>query len=256
MSSMTRALITGGTSGIGLAFAKVLASDGFDLVVVARTERTLEETKSILAGEYGVSVETVIADLSNRDDVGAVAERIARGDLDVLVNNAGYGVHGAFLDSDVDVLEAQNDILTGTVMVLSHAAGRAMRSRGNGMIINVSSVAGYTTMGLYAAAKSWTTVFSEALATELRGTGVSVTAVLPGFVHSDFHRRARLDMSWLPKAGWLSADYVAGRGLSDARAGRIVSIPGSLYAVAARVARLAPRPLIRGISGGFSRRRH
>lgn len=256
MNSMMRALITGGTSGIGLAFAKALASDGYDLVVVARTPSALDETKASLEQDYSIGVETLQADLSVRSDLESVAERTAAGDLDVLINNAGYGVHGEFLDNDLAVLEAQDDVLTRSVLVLSHAAGRAMRRRGSGMIINVSSVAGYTTMGLYAAAKSWTTVFSEALATELAGTGVGVTAVLPGFVHSDFHRRARLDMSWLPSAGWLTADYVAGRGLSDARAGKTLSIPSALYGIAARAARLAPRPLIRGVSGGFAKRRN
>ncbi|GAB3563669.1 SDR family NAD(P)-dependent oxidoreductase [Spelaeicoccus albus] len=252
---MTRALITGGTSGIGLAFAKALASDGYDLVLVARTPTTLAEIKSELEREYGITAETLAADLSKRPDLDAVAERASRGDLDAIVNNAGYGLRGTFLDNDLAAWEAQDDVLTRAVMVLSHAAGRAMRDRGSGMIINVSSVAGYTTMGVYAAAKSWTTVFSEALATELAGTGVHVTAVLPGFVHSEFHRRAGLNMSWLPAAGWLTAEHVAGRGLSDARAGKTLSIPGAVYQVAARVARIAPRPLIRGISGGFASRR-
>ncbi|HEX5512050.1 MAG TPA: SDR family NAD(P)-dependent oxidoreductase, partial [Actinomycetales bacterium] len=168
---MGTALVTGGSVGIGRAFAQRLAKDGYDLVLVARSKDRLEEVASELRSRYGVEVEVLAADLGQRPDMQRVADRLAEAQrpVDVLVNNAGFGLRKSFLGSDVEDQEQMLEVLCRAVLVLSHAAGRAMSDRGKGSIINVSSVAGFAAMGTYSAAKAWVTTFSEVLAGELRG---------------------------------------------------------------------------------------
>ncbi|WGW12221.1 SDR family NAD(P)-dependent oxidoreductase [Saxibacter everestensis] len=254
---MTRALITGGSSGIGLSFAKALAAQGHDIVLVARNQESLDSTARDLGSEYGVNTETISADLCDRGGMETVARRLGSSELpiDILVNNAGFGLKRSFLSSDLVDVEAMDNVLHRAVVVLSHAAAKAMLGRGFGAIINVTSLSAYTTMGPYAASKSAATVFTEALANELRGSKVTATAVLPGFVHSDFHRRAQIRMGWLPSWLWLDADHVAKAAIRDARAGRVLSVPGGAYSVAAVLARAMPRPLIHRVSRGFQGRR-
>ena len=179
---MSTALVTGATSGIGLSFAHQLAERGHDVVLVARDRVRLENVSDELRAKYGVSTEILVADLSDRADTGKVAERLAdqARPVDLLVNNAGYALKKRFLDNDITEEEAVFDVLGRAVLVLSHAAARAMRERGHGAIVNVSSVAGQITSGTYSAVKSFVTVFTEGLASELAGTGVTATALLPG----------------------------------------------------------------------------
>ena len=132
------------------------------------------------------------------------------------------------------------------VMLTCHAAGRAMRERGRGTIINVSSVASFIANGTYSAEKAFVTVFSEALASELSGTGVTVTALCPGFTHTEFHQRARMDISALPSLLWLDADVVVQQALADAASGKVISVPGAQWKVVTAGVRLLPRPLVRG----------
>ncbi len=140
--------------------------------------------------------------------------------VDLLVNNASYGLRGGgFLEIGVADHERQMDTLMRAVMVLSHAAASAMVQRRRGAIINVSSLAGYTTSGPYAASKSWVTVFTESLAMELKDTGVTATALLPGFVQTEFHERACMTMEGLPRITWLKAPYVVEQALRDASKG-------------------------------------
>lgn len=129
-----------------------------------------------------------------------------------------------------------------------------MRERGHGAILNVSSVAGFTAMGSYAATKSWVRVFSEALATELAGTGVTVTALCPGFVHTEFHERAELDTGGIPERWWLQAHRVAQDALDDVSAGKAISIPSWHYKTLAASLRVLPGPLLRRLSGSLVRR--
>ncbi len=243
---MTTALITGATAGIGYEFARQLAADGHDLVLVARDEGRLQRVAAELAA-HGVGTEVLVADLSDRDRLGAVADRVADRErpVDILVNNAGYGLRRSFLANDLEHEEQLLDVLCRAVLVLSHAAGRGMQARGHGRIINVSSVAGFIASGTYSAAKSWVTVFSEGLAGELAGSGVTVTALCPGFTRTEFHERAGMHRRGAPPFAWLRVDEVVATGLSDAAAGRVVSVPSLRYRAALAVLRVLPRPLVR-----------
>ena len=172
------ALVTGASAGIGKEFCEQLAARGDNVVLVARRADRLEELKAHLEKRYRVHAEVLAADLANADDLKRVAERVAQASdpIEVLVNNAGFGLKTAFLDTDVEKEIASVDVMVKAVVVLSHAAGRAMRERGRGAIINVSSVAGFMASGTYSAAKSYVTVFSESLAGQLAGTGVTAVS--------------------------------------------------------------------------------
>jgi uncharacterized protein len=241
------ACVTGATAGIGLAFAEELASQGSDLVVVARDTARLGALADRLAAEHGIAVEVLAADLATDAGCGAVMDRLADGSrpIDVLVNNAGFGVNQDFVAGSLADEERLLDVLVRATLRLTHAALPGMVQRGQGTVINVSSVAGWVPMGTYAAAKSWVTVFTEGLGAELAGTGVTATAVCPGFTHTEFHERADMDMVFLPQWAWLDSGRVARDGLRDARAGRPVSVPSTRYHYLALVAQYTPRPILR-----------
>ena len=245
---MATALVTGASAGIGRAFAERLAREGSDLVLVARDRARLERLARELAAAHGVEVEVLVADLADRAATGEVCARLSDADrpVDLLVNNAGFGLRRRFLDNDLATEEAGLDVMVRAVMLTCHAAGRAMRERGRGTIVNVSSVASFIANGTYSAEKAFVTVFSEALASELAGTGVTVTALCPGFTRTEFHQRARLDISALPGGLWLDADDVVQQALADASAGKVVSVPGVQWKVVTTGVRMLPRPLVRG----------
>ena len=251
MPGMSTALVTGATSGIGHAFCRELAERGNDLVIVARHRARLENVSDELRARYSVNVEILAADLSKRAQLGRVATRLADRErpVDLLVNNAGFGMSRSFLQGDLADEEAMLDVLCRAVLVLSHAGALSMKDRGRGAIINVSSVAGFVPTGTYGAAKAWCTSFTEALAQELAGSGVSVTALCPGFTHTEFHERADVDVSRLPKALWLEADWLVRDCLDDVRAGKVISVPGVQYKVVAGVAQLLPHGVLRALSG-------
>ncbi|MFT4165652.1 MAG: SDR family NAD(P)-dependent oxidoreductase [Microlunatus sp.] len=255
---MTTALITGGTSGIGAAFARALAARGDDLVLVARDPERLATTAAALHDEYGVSVETLTADLAERDQALRVADRLESADrpIDMLVSNAGFGVRAKLLDTDTTQHEQSFDVMVRAVLILGGAAGRAMKARGNGTIINVSSTAGYVTMGSYSATKSWVTVYTESLANELRGTGVRVTVLCPGWVRTEFHERADISSSRIPSYLWLDADRLVADCLDDVRRSRVISIPSLRYKALMLAARHVPRSGVRWLSGKLASSRH
>ncbi|QGN34225.1 SDR family oxidoreductase [Microlunatus sp. Gsoil 973] len=260
---MSRALITGGTSGIGHEFARQLAQRSYDLVLVARDKERLDVVAEELRTGYGVEVEVLPADLADRDQLQQVALRLGEADrrVDLLVNNAGFGVHSRLLDSDLTAQDAAIDVMVRAVMVLSNAAGRAMRDRHPNRtdqvgIINVSSTAGYVTMGAYSAIKAWVTAYTEALAGELAGSGVRVTALCPGWVRTEFHQRAGINASAIPTPLWLEADRLVRDALVDFDHGKVISIPSKRYKVLIGLARVAPRRLIRSASSMMSSSRH
>ncbi|NED96814.1 SDR family NAD(P)-dependent oxidoreductase [Phytoactinopolyspora alkaliphila] len=254
---MTTALITGGTSGIGLAFAHRLAREGYDLVLVARDAERLERTAQQLRADSGVSVETLQADLADRSDVARVAERVSSDDdpVDMLVNNAGFGLHAPLASTNTSVHEVAIDVMCRAVLVLGGAAAQAMASRRHGTIINLSSTAGYVTLGGYSAIKAWVTVYSEGLAVELRDTGVQVTALCPGWVHTEFHQRAGLSTSSIPSLLWTNADHVVDICLRDVRRGKVISIPTRRFRFLMWWARHLPRSAIRAVSARLVSRR-
>jgi hypothetical protein len=242
------ALVTGATAGIGREFARQLAARGHDLVLVARDDDRLRGTAVELQREYGVTAEVLRADLTERADMRRVGDRLADRDrpVDVLVNNAGFGINHRFVGGDLDEELRQLDVLCTAVLVLSHAAAPAMRERGRGLILTVSSVAAFTSESSYSAAKAWATTFTEALAHDLRGSGVLVSAVHPGFTRTEFHDRAGMDMSGTPAFMWLTSERVVDAALRGARAGRTVVVPGAFYRAAATALQLAPRSLRSG----------
>ncbi len=254
---MPTALVTGATAGIGLEFARQLAERGTDLVLVARDRQRLDAVAADLHRRFGVSTEVLVADLADRAAVQVVADRLADAaqPVDLLINNAGFGLKRGFLQTEVELEEGAFDVLCRAVLVLSHAAARAMKVRGQGAIINVSSVASFVAMGSYSAAKAWVTVFSEGLANELAGSGVKVMALCPGFTHTEFHQRAEMNMSKLPDALWLDADQLVRDALADLDRGRVVSVPGTAYKVLVGALTVVPRGLARSVSGGIAARR-
>lgn len=253
---MGTALVTGASAGIGRAFAERLAREGTDLVLVARDRTRLDELAAGLRTRHGVAVEVLVADLSDREATERVCTRLRDEvrPVDLLVNNAGFGPHAAFLDNDLAEEEAALDVMVRAVLLTCHAAGRAMRERGRGAIINVSSVASFVANGSYSADKAYVTVLSEALAGQLAGTGVTVTAVCPGLTRSEFHERQRVRLSGVPGALWLDADAVAAQALADAAAGKVVSVPGAQWKAITTLVRAMPRPLVRGGASRFVRR--
>ncbi|MBK9739176.1 MAG: SDR family oxidoreductase [Actinobacteria bacterium] len=248
---MPIAAITGPTSGIGRGFADAFARKGYDLVLVARDEERLTLLAEELFRDYGVRSEILVADLASRADVDRVAARLADPTRPVaaLVNNAGFGLRSSFSRNDVDDEQALLDVLVTAVLRLTHATVPGMVERGSGMIVNVSSIAGWITGGTYSAAKAWVTVFSESLSQELTGTGVRVTAVCPGFVHTEFHERADIDMSSLPEVLWLDVPQVVGQAMRDLARNRPVSVAGAQYKAVSGLLRHGPRSLVHLVTG-------
>ncbi|HSP60474.1 MAG TPA: SDR family oxidoreductase, partial [Ornithinimicrobium sp.] len=254
---MGTALVTGASSGLGLEFARQLAGRGHDVVLVARDRGRLEAAAADLRSGHGVAVEVLVADLADRDQLQEVAVRVSDPDrpVDLLVNNAGFGSRRGFVRGDLAEEERALDVMVRAVMVLSHAAGGAMRDRRRGAVLNVSSVASFAVMGHYSAIKSYVTVLSEALATELAPYGVTVTAVCPGFVRTEFHQRAEMNMSRLPEALWLEAPDVVRTALDDVARGRVVSVPSAIYTGVVGLLRVVPRTLSRRAAGALAARR-
>jgi short-subunit dehydrogenase len=240
MSSPRTSLITGATAGIGLEFARPLAARGDTLVLVARDTARLAEVARSLREEFGVEVETLTADLVQPDELAGVEARLleAARPVDLLVNNAGFGLKQRFLDNSVEAEQAMLDVLVTAVLRLSHAALRTMTERGHGGIINVSSVAAFLPRGSYAAAKAWVNSFSEWAHHEYAPRGVTVMALCPGFTKTEFHQR--MDVTRGTGFMWLEPDFLVRKALEDFDKGRAYSIPGAQYKTIIALTRLIP----------------
>ena len=245
---MTTALITGATAGIGKSFAEQLAKRGYDLVLVARDQARLKDLASDLAKEHGIKTEVLAADLTKQTDLGEVACRAAAEDIDLVVNNAGFGIKQNFVGGQLEAEQNLLDVLVTAVMRVTHAALPGQVKRNRGGVINVSSVAGWLSSGTYSSAKAWVTTFSEALATQLKKQNVHVMALCPGYTRTEFHQRADMKIETIPNWMWLDVDRVVEKALKDFFANKPVSVPGLQYKFLSFIAQYLPRPIVRIIS--------
>jgi short-subunit dehydrogenase len=243
---MATALVTGATSGIGQGFARRLASDGYDLVLVARDTDRLNALAGEL-GSLGVACEVLAADLGNRTELATVEDRLmdAARPVDLLVNCAGFGLGKRFVGGELDRQQSAIDVMVTAVMRLNHAVLPGMVERGRGAVVNVSSVAGFLPFSPYSAAKSWVTVFTQGLATELHGSGVRAMALCPGFVRTEFHERAGISLNRSSYTWWLEVDDVVQQAMDDLRKGKVVSVSGRAYKAMVAGTHLVPRELLR-----------
>ncbi|NYJ00497.1 hypothetical protein HNR19_001195 [Nocardioides thalensis] len=240
---MSTALVTGATAGIGHEFARQLASRGDDLVLVARDEARLEQVAGELRSAYDVAAEVLVADLTVPDQLAVVEARLADRDrpVDLLVNNAGFGLKERFLDNPIDAEQAQQDVLVRAVLRLSHAALGGMTERGRGGIINVSSVAAFLPRGTYSAAKAWVNSFSRWAHNEYGDRGVTVMALCPGFVKTEFHQRLGVDRDKsAPRLLWLEPDRLVRDALADFDKGKPLSVPSKRYKAIVGATRVIP----------------
>lgn len=239
-STRPTALVTGATAGIGLEFARQLARRGHDLVLVARDEPRLAAVAAEIRTSDGVEVEVLRADLGDPVDLARIEERVADRDrpVDLLVNNAGFGLKKRFLDNPVEDEVAMLQVLVTAVLRLSHPALGAMTERGHGGIINVSSVAAFLPRGSYSAAKAWVTSFSEWAAHEYRDAGVTVTALCPGLTKTEFHERMQVRRG--DGFMWLDVEFLVEKALADHAKGRVLSVPGAQYKAVVALARVVP----------------
>jgi short-subunit dehydrogenase len=243
------ALITGPTSGLGAGFAHRYAIDGYDLVLVARDADRLECLAAELHDEAGAGVEVLVADLAAEADRAKVADRLAAG-VRILVNNAGFGTSGEFWTADLALLQSQLDVNVTAVMQLTHAALPPMLSAQEGTVINVASVAGLMPGrgSTYSASKAWVIAFSEGLANGLTDTGVGVHALCPGFVHTEFHARAGIEMAGTPSFLWLEVDDVVRECMADIAKGKVLIVPSLQYKALTTGSRIIPRNLVRALT--------
>jgi short-subunit dehydrogenase len=237
------ALITGATVGIGDCFARLLAAEGYNLVINARNAEKLNERADFLRSTFGVEVEVLPADLAVECE--KVEKYISTHEIEVLVNNAGFGLNQSFLSSSIEDEERVLDVLVRAPMRLMHAVLPQMRKRDFGIVINVSSTAAFIAGGHYSAAKAYVTVMSESLHTQMLPTNVNVLSLNPGFVHTEFHQRAGMKMGAIPNFMWLDGDFLVKTAWADAKKGKAISIPGWQYKVLRAIIALAPRPTVR-----------
>jgi hypothetical protein len=253
---MTTALITGSTAGIGAAFARHLASDGHNLVLVARDKKRLGEQATELHDRHGIEAEVLAADLATDDGIESVAGRLSdrKNSVDLLVNNAGFGNKGRYLDVPMADELKMLKVHCEAVLRLTSAATESMRDRGRGGVVNVASVAAFLPRGTYGASKAWVVQFTQGAARDLAGSGVRLMALCPGFVRTEFHERAGMGTDSIPNWMWLDADKLVTTALADLARGKTVSIPDPRYKALMGVVKVAPRGLLGGVSSRAGRK--
>ncbi|MEL5956563.1 SDR family oxidoreductase [Streptomyces sp. CLV115] len=253
---MTTALITGATAGIGAAFARRLAADGHNLVLVARDTERLREQATELHDRHGIEAEVLRADLSEDEGIASVEDRLTdrRHPVDLLVNNAGFGNKGHYLDVPMADELKMLKVHCEAVLRLTSAAAAGMRERGRGGVVNVASVAAFVPRGTYGASKAWVVQFTQGAAKDMAGTGVRLMALCPGFVRTEFHQRAGMGTGNIPGWMWLDADKLVATALADLARGRSVSVPDPRYKALMGVVKVTPRGLLGGMTSKTGRK--
>jgi short-subunit dehydrogenase len=241
------ALVTGATAGIGESFTRLLAANNYNIVLVARDLPRLQERATALETKFGISTHVIQADLATDAGCLKIEKYIAENQIDALINNAGFGINKAFTMSTLEVEQQLLDVLVRTPMRLMHVALPLMKARNKGIIINVSSVAGYIAGGTYSASKSYLTVLSESLNTEVSATNVKVSALCPGFTRTEFHQRGKMSMKGLPNFMWLNSDRLVEQSWRDALKGKAVSVPGWQYKLLVIIVETMPRSIVRKV---------
>jgi len=259
---MGTALVTGGTSGIGAEFARQLADRGHDIVLVARDTARLDAMATELRARgrgRQTQVEVLVADLADPADTDRVAARLAdpAHPIDVFVNNAGFRVTSRLANPDIAEHDRALNVMVRAVLVLGGAAAKAMRERRTGVIVNVASINGQLTLSGYSAIKAWVRVYSESLSNELRGSGVTVTALMPGWVRTEFHQRAgttkgEAGRGGIPNFLWLEPELLVRDCLRDVDKGRVISIPTIRYKFLSWLVKHLPDATVRWVSRGIS----
>jgi short-subunit dehydrogenase len=241
-----RALVTGATSGIGNAFARELAKRGIDLVIVARTTERLEDVAAQLRAKHGVTVDVLTADLATTEGMQACVNVLTRttNPINLLVNNAGSSLAGWFGTTDIADEDHQLDLLVRAPMHLMDAAIKTMAGRGGGGIINVASVAAFTPRGAYSAHKAWLVNLSRWANIHYADVNITVQALCPGFVRTEFHQSMGADIDDVPGWMWLKADKVVKASLRDVQKGKALSVPSLRYKVLAALAQYLPAKLV------------
>ncbi|MDQ4492236.1 SDR family oxidoreductase [Sinomonas sp. ASV486] len=245
---MTTALITGASSGLGAEFARQLAAEGHDLVIVARHKDRLDAMARELTYRHGVDVEVLAADLTDALGLGTAVTRAKDPSrpVGILVNNAGHGLlhdfHNTPLPDEVSHLRLHVE----AALSLCHAVLPGMLARGEGRIINVASVAAFLPRGTYSAAKAWLVSFSRWANVHYRRSGVKVTALCPGFTRTEFHERMGMETRRYPGWTWLAADRVVRDGLRENLAGRSVSVPSAVYKAVVLASKVLPDRFLGG----------
>ncbi|WP_043676938.1 SDR family NAD(P)-dependent oxidoreductase [Streptomyces xylophagus] len=253
---MTTALITGSTAGIGAAFARRLAADGHNLVLVARNTQRLGEQATELHDRHGIEAEVLTADLATDKGIETVAARLAdrKNPVDLLVNNAGFGNKGRYLDVPMADELKMLKVHCEAVLRLTSAATEAMRERGRGGVVNVASVAAFVPRGTYGASKAWVVQFTQGAAKDLAGTGVRLMALAPGFVRTEFHERAGMGTDNIPNWMWLDADKLVAAALADLARGKSLSIPDPRYKALMGLVKITPQAVLGGITSKTGRK--
>jgi short-subunit dehydrogenase len=239
------ALVTGATAGIGESFTRLLATKGFNLVLVARDEARLHERAAGLKEKFGAQSVVIVADLATEAGCAKVEDYIRANEIEVLINNAGFGINKAFTRSDLAKEEEVLKVLVRTPMRLMHVVLPGMKERNSGVVINVSSIASFIAGGAYSASKAYLTILSESLSTELSATNIKVCALCPGFTRTEFHQRGRMKMAGLPNFMWLNSDFLVAKAWKDAISDKPVSVPGWQYKTLVGIISLAPRSIVR-----------
>lgn len=243
-------------AGVGVQILPADLSEPGDLARVAERAR-VSQPDADLPIAVAADASTVIASpaasptVLPSDHLHTTAEVETR-PIDLLVNNAGFAVGQDFVSGSIEQERRALAVMVGAVMELTHAAVPGMVARGHGAVLNVASVTALTAMGTYAAHKAWVRTFTEGLASELRGTGVTATVLNPGLTHTEFHARATMDESAWPAFVWLQADDVARQALDAVRRGQVICTPSLRYQIANAALRASPRWLVRRVAGRAS----